>query len=499
METWFRQLINTFREGVSKLTPDQRMKISNLDDLSSPCQVDVFWFQNEQLKMDFQLVIFQHFKDRPDLEINIHGPIPFYKAVDELDRILNDDKWNYELAPDERYLIEDGERTYKRILEGEFLSALEELRRYIHNVAFSETVKPINIGRKMYVTRESSAWFVWGNIRLKEPAKIVIDIVGGSIPRAPKPNPKLDTDKIVPKSDLKAYGTYFYPRIWVGEIPKRSFKEKAQRQFFPKSREHFTTRYKGFTTIIQQDGLLAVVNDSKIDTLNMLNEIMGAALIMGLPCYAIREPEVGEMKINSETLAVKGSTMSLGSDRTRQGTQFGEPSYMSMMIPTTLILLEENILDIINTADRITKDNEIKKSLLFLLESFTHLQSSEYPQCFIMGWTAIERYIESVWDRFLKKKSISGDRRKKLRGLLWTTDDILESLNLAGEIETQDYSSIMSLKYKRNKIIHAGVTATKDDAEQCFTIALAVVQHSVRNLGELHIIQPERRLLGIRD
>ncbi len=172
---------------------------------------------------------------------------------------------------------------------------------------------------------------------------------------------------------------------------------------------------------------------------------------------------------------------------------------MSMMIPTTFILSKENIIDILNRADRITKDNEIKKSLPFLLESYTHLQSSEYPQCFVMGWTVVERYIASIWDKFLKEKSVSSRRRDKLQGLLWTTDDILESLNLAGEIDTQDYSNIMSLKDKRNKIIHQGEPATKDDAEQCFKVALAVVQHSVQSLGELHIIQPQRRLLGLRD
>lgn len=497
LENWFRQTITLFREEVSKLIPDEKLRISNLDDLSSPCQVDIFWFQNEQFKMDFQLIIYQHFQNRADLEINVYGPIPFYKAVDELDRILSDEKWSQELASDERYLIEDGERTFRRILEGEFLSALEDLKRYILSVTFTESVKPVTIGRKMYVTKAASAWFVWGNICLKKPEEIINDIVIKGIAKALKPIPKPDTVKKVPKPDIKAYGTYFYPPIWIGEIPKRSFKEKAQRQF-PKPREHFTAKYRGFQTIIQQDGLITIVNESKIEILDMLNEIMGVALILGLPCYAIREPEVGEVIIDSETLAIKGSTMALGSDRTRQANQFGELSYMSMMLPTTLILSKENIIDILNRADRITKDYEIKKSLPFLLESYTHLQSSEYPQCFVMGWTVVERYIASIWDKFLKEKAVSSKRRKKLQGLLWTTDDILESLNLASEMDNQDYSAIMSLKYKRNKIIHQGETATKDDAEQCFKVALAVVQHSVQSLGELHLIQPQRRLLGLR-
>lgn len=499
METWFRQLINDFREKVSKLTPDERTRISNLDDLSSPCQVDVFWFQNERFRMDFQLVVYQHFNDRSDLEINIHGPIPFYKAVDELDSILSCEKWSRELASAEHYFIEDGEKTLRRILEGEFLSALEDMRRYAHYIAFAEVTRPLIISRKTAVTKESFAWFVWGDISSKKPEEIVNDMVEKGMIRAPKPRPKTDKKNIVAKPNLKAFGTYFYPRIWIGEIPKRSFKEKAQRQFFPKPREHFTTKYKGFLTIIQQDGLLAIVKESKMEALDMLNEIMGVALVLGLSCFAIREPEVGEINIDGETMAIKGSTMSLVSDRTRQVNQFGEPSYMSMMMPTTFLLSKEDILDLLNRAGKITKDDEIKKSLLFLLESYTHLQSSEYPQCFIMGWTVVERYIASVWGEFLKKKSISGDRRRKLRGLMWTTDDILESLNLAGEIDTQDYTNTMSLKDKRNKIIHKGETATKDDAEQCFKGALAVVQHSVQSLGELHIIQPQRRLLGLRD
>jgi hypothetical protein len=177
METWFKQLITNFREKVSTLTPNEGTRISNLDDLSFPCQVDVFWFQNERLKMDFQLVIYQHFSDRPDLEISIHGPTPFYKAVDELDRILSNEKWSRELAKDEHYLIEDGEKTLRRILEGRFLSALEDMRRYADYIVFTEAARPFMISRKTAVTKESFVWFVWGNIISTKPEEIVNDIV----------------------------------------------------------------------------------------------------------------------------------------------------------------------------------------------------------------------------------------------------------------------------------------------------------------------------------
>lgn len=500
METWFRQLIATFREEASKLTPDQRLKISNLDDLSSPCQVDVFWFQNERFKIDFQLIIYQHFKNRADLEICIHGPMPFYKAVDELHRILSYEKWSQELAADERYLIEDGDRTLRRILEGQLVSALEQLREYTVSLAFAESMQPVRISQRMYVTKDSSAWFVWGDIRLKDPQEIVNDVVGKSVARAKKPTPKTDSEKVVEKSELKAFGTYFYPPIWIGEIPKRSFKEKAQKQFFPKSKDNIITKYKGFLTIVQQDGLLVIANEDKIEVLDMLNEIMGVALVLGLSSFAIREPEVGEIRIDGQTLAIKGSTMSLVSDRTRQISYWPGSSYMSMVMPTTFLLSRDEIIDLLSRAGRITRDVEIKKSLLFLLESYTHLLSSEYPQCFVMGWTIIERYIAYRWDAFLKDKSITGKRRQKLgQGMVWTTDDIVESLNLAGAIDDERYNSLMSLKDKRNKMLHRGEKVAKDDADECFKVALAFVRNTVQTLGELHIMQPRRRLLGLRD
>ena len=498
-ETWFRQLIDNFREEVSKLTPE-RKRISNLDDLSFPCQVDVFWFQNQQHHLDFQLIVYQHFEDREDLEINIHGPMLFHKAISELDSILSRDKWNRALAKNERYFIEDNDRTFRRIMEGEFLMALEELRTYTLNSIFTESVQSVIITKKIYVTQESSAWFVWGDICSKKPEEIINDVVRQSINQVPKPKLKSDTYKEVQKSVIKAYGTYFYPPIWIGEIPKRSFMEKAQRKFLPQHREHFSIKYKGFQLIIQQDGLIAIVNDNKIEALDILNEIMGVALILGLSCLAIREPEVGEIDIDDETMEIKGSKMNLVTDRTRQMNQLVEPSYMSMITSTTFLLSKEDLLDLCNRAARITRDVGIKKSLLFLLESYTHLMSSEYPQCFVMGWTVVERHIAFMWDAFLKDRSIIGKRRKKLRqGIVWTTDNIIESLNLAKTIDSFSYSSLMSLKDKRNKILHRGEKANKDDAEQCFQMALALVQDSLRTLNELHIIQPKKRLLGLRD
>ncbi len=58
---------------------------------------------------------------------------------------------------------------------------------------------------------------------------------------------------------------------------------------------------------------------------------------------------------------------------------------------------------------------------------------------------------------------------------------------------------MMSLKDKRNKILHRREKATKDDADQCFSVASELVQNSARKLGELYVVHPQHRLLGLRD
>lgn len=493
---WLIELITHFRNEVEKLLPEQKSKISSLDDFHSPCQADVIWLQNEKMGLDFGLVIFEHFEDRSDLEVLVHGPILFSKAIVEFEEILADEKWGRQLKREDHHFIEDGERTLRRILEGRLVSVLDELRAYVLESAFSEAPLSPMIGRKMWLTNESFTWTARGDIFSVRPAdiiaKVVEDAAQGVLRAQPEPVPKPE--------QMVAYGTYFYPAIWIGEVPKRTFGDKARKKSLgslPKSSCSLT--YKGRQVVVQQDGLVAIATDSKPEALEMLNEIMGTALISGLSCFAIRESEVGDIKIDTGTVAIQGWSMSLVSDRTRLFDMFGGDNHIAIPTSRSIISLDD-LSGLLKGAERITIDAEVTKSLVFLLESFTHLQSSEYAQCFVMAWTVVERYISSLWDDFLKDKSIPAKRRKKLaRGLLWTTDDIVESLNFAGIIDSQSYNSFMSLKNKRNKILHTGETATREDSGLCFRVALALVRDSVQKLGVVPTIHPQRRILGLRD
>lgn len=495
---WLTELISCFRSEAEKLQPEQKSRISNLDDLSFPCQVDVIWLQNSRFGFDFQIIIFQHFQDRGDLEINVHGPIAFHNAIDTLEQILADETWSRELTDGERYFIEDEERTIRTILEGQFLTALEELNKYVSRSSFTESPIIPAIYWKSYLTEDCFAWIAEGNIHAIEPKEIVAKVINYAITDTSQVQAQIEAQP-QSKAEQQAYGTYFYPAIWVGEMPKRSFSQKARKQLFPRLAErNFHLEYKGFQTVVQEDGLVVIVTDSKESALEMLNEIMGTALVSGLPCFAVRESEIADIKIEPVTSAIRGSTMSLVSDRMRLG-QERMSIYPSSIPKPRNIISEEDLVNLLRRAELITHNAEIGKSLSFLLESFTHLCSSEYPQCFVMGWTVVERFITTLWEDYLSQKGVTGDRRRKMsQGMMWTVDDILETLNLVQSISDEWYGKLMNLKGKRNKILHRGETATEEDAKECLEIASIIIEDSVRNLGKPFIIRPQIKVMGLR-
>jgi hypothetical protein len=52
---------------------------------------------------------------------------------------------------------------------------------------------------------------------------------------------------------------------------------------------------------------------------------------------------------------------------------------------------------------------------------------------------------------------------------------VLETLNLSGEINENQYGVFTEMKRKRNDFIHEGQQIAKEDAERCFNIAKEIV------------------------
>jgi hypothetical protein len=94
-----------------------------------------------------------------------------------------------------------------------------------------------------------------------------------------------------------------------------------------------------------------------------------------------------------------------------------------------------------------------------------------------MSWVIVERQMSWIWQKFLREEGIGGERRKKLTNPAYATMDfILEALSLKGLLSQNDYQDLMSLKNKRNDIIHSGEFVTLQEAEKCFGLAEKIVK-----------------------
>jgi hypothetical protein len=138
---------------------------------------------------------------------------------------------------------------------------------------------------------------------------------------------------------------------------------------------------------------------------------------------------------------------------------------------------KERLIEIIQQAERITKDPNASDFLIFFLEADTHLKNSEYAQSFIMSWVIIERHMLWLWEKFLKEEGILRERRSKLTNpTYWTIDFILEGLNLVGRLSNNEYNELITLKNRRNDIVHAGESVTMEEAKKCLELAKSIVQ-----------------------
>ena len=401
------------------------------------------------------------------MEIEIEGPVPTYEAIDRMDSILKDPKWNRALSDQEKKRVYD-KTMFSEILEGSFLGIIQEIR----NQPFRKPpVTSHGGGKRMLISRDF-LWKIEGDIAEMDKTKILTEI----LQRAKKEAARAETKPPAPpppKPVINGCSTYFYPPIWVGKLPKKTFKQKARGSFILPEKA-LTLEYKDRVVIINRDGLIAIGEGNVPKATRMLNEIMATFLLMGLEASAVRELEVGDAKIDSSSLTITGWTTRVDTPRTQLAHWFPQ---QQLVLESRTEIGKKNLVRIIKQAERISKDPDISDFLAFLLEAHTHLKNSEYSQSFIMSWVIIERQMFWLWKKFLREEQIPSKRRKKLTfPQIWTIDFVLEVLNLRGQLSKEAYRDLMSLKNKRNDIVHLGESTSSEEAEKCFKIARSIVK-----------------------
>lgn len=465
IEAWLKEFIIEFRQQSDGLSKKERPRISNLSDFFPPCQVLLLWFKNANL----QYLICTHDGTKSDMEIEIQGPIPTHEAIHKLDEILKDPKWNRELAKEEKKLFYDKAVDFSGILEGVFLSIFQELRvNQFQKPPSTSLIKSM----RLLVSRDF-IWGISGDISKLNKTEIVTKIIEEARKEVARAKTK-PTMPPPPKTRINSCVTFFYPPIWVGKLPKKTFKEKALRSYVRFPKKALDLKYKDRVVVINKDGLIAIGEEVIPKAARMLNEIMATFLLLGVEANAVRELEVDNAKIDPASLSITEWGIRTHTLRT-QLAQFFPPQPLEAK--SRIEIEKGRLVRLIKQAERINKDPDISDFLIFFLEAHTHLHNSEYSQSFVMSWVIIERQMYWLWKKFLKEEQMPRKRREKLTNpVYWTIDFVLEGLNLGGQLSKEDYCDLMFLKRKRNDIIHQGESVALDEAEKCFRIAKDVVR-----------------------
>jgi hypothetical protein len=462
---WVKDFIEAFRSSYASLTDDERKCVSMIDNFSAPCQVDLLWFQPP----DAQYLIATHSDDRPDLEIAVNGPFQLYEAVEGLDGVLDESRWNRPIPSGGPAMMVEDVRTFRDLMETCFIGILHDLR----TLPFRKPAEKTSWGLKSSLGGDAFIWYLMGDISKESPRQFASEIIQSAKDEATaKKTSKPPQPPSEPKPRVRCHGSFIFPPIWIGSQPKLTFREKAtggRLRFFPETVFHGT--YKNRLIVATDDGFIVVADTDRIKAAGILNEIMAVRLLDGNPVFSFREREVAEATIDPDTKELNSMGIPDNSLRARLMEERWNPSRTPPFQKRDIVTVDE-LNTWVERAERITQDSELADSLRFLLEAYTHLEDSRYMESFVLSWLVVEKHLYAAWKRLLKEEGLPRMRRDKLANPGgWTIDHVIESLNLLKQISAEEYRKLIVMKVLRNDIIHEGEGVSKQQAEEAFEAA----------------------------
>lgn len=476
LKNWFNDLIIRFRELYNNLSQDEKKRIYSLENLNAPLQLNIFWFQNPVFNIDYQIIFFTRWKDFKDLSIEVHGPIKFSKCANSIENILSNGKWNRIVSTSLTFWPSGTKLKYRDYLENLFYNNFSNFKRNFLNWLFRDNDKPFYSAEESF-TNECFQWICYGNISKANIDDIINRIIQNA--RRKRNQKQLKNVELKPKP-IKGYGCYIYPPIWLGKFPEFSLQEKLfGARYHSHDREFLNIIYKGKYLIIEKDGYIAIGVDDKKKARNMLNEIMAIAQFFELPFYTIREPDLGDVRIDPENQKIQSMSM-MGKTIRTELLQDRWEDLSQINLKSRIEVSAKVLKKIAKFSEILTVNKQISNLLRLFLEAKTYFLNFEYSQSILMSWILIESKIESEWNKIIENKITNLSHLRKLKkNKFHTIDDKIEILNLTERLSEEEYDLFINLKKVRNKIVHNGVNATKEKAEDAIKICSNIIKEII--------------------
>jgi len=241
------------------------------------------------------------------------------------------------------------------------------------------------------------------------------------------------------------------------------------------------TTYKERILIIQNDGYLAISESNEATAIELMNEIMGTALLNDIGVYVIRKSDVGRITIDSRTWKFTFYETPQNSKHQileRERRKRYKSRDKIMRTPVTI----EKVENIIKTAEKVTENKEIRTYLSLYLETFTFFYNAVYTQSFLMSWFIFEKLLKSRCEELQNQKSLAKKVKEFLDNNSWTPDTWIKALFIAEKINRTEYEYFMSLKAHRNCIIHENTQSNYDEADKFRRFCLVKIKKMINNI-----------------
>ncbi len=474
LEEWLKTLFIKFRNEYQNLSPLRQEEVSNVEDLTEPCQVEAFWITNNE--KSFQIFIFTHDPTLDDMYVRVHGPFikineedkrfGIYQTIEGIEKI--------ESALDQRRFREGYVETFKKRFKEAF-NGFEKA----HN-----SIKP---NASMLGTgKEREFLWIWrGLIQEVQVNDIISDIFKEKSKKIEHVEPSFDPFKEFKKQLeelIDGYGIFIYPPIWIGEIPPYTLKEMLKPERFNILQNFMKPiikqGYKGKILFIESDGYIAIGEQDIDKAFKYINEILSFILLECVEVISIKKHELLPISIHLEREEII-RPVNMGK---------GNELYDKRMQPLSnkfrkerSVISKNQFSEILNDAEKITQDEKYSIISRILLDSLTHLRNKDYSSSFILSWTIIEHYIDFQWKMYLEDLNPKKKRLEKLKNPTYFTVDLkTEILNMKEYLNNDEYNKFMKLKKIRNDFMHKTKLVQKEKAEESFLLSRDLINKLIK-------------------
>lgn len=247
------------------------------------------------------------------------------------------------------------------------------------------------------------------------------------------------------------------------------------------------------------DGSMLIPRTPSVSTpdaaMDCFNGVKAAMLLGGLALDASTHGMMGFGELKST--GYFRYTRALGSEaqisQALQEGGAGSQLNISLLSPrrVTQKEVEDSYAEGQKVFSRLTKLNAAYLSL-----AYSSLRRSETRNALVLGWVACEQVIQQIWEEFLIGDQNVYGTEKRRKGLEQTRNVApkLELLALAKVVSEHVYETLSLARKARNKFAHQGGAVSFDDAFQCVSGLIFLIQEFAQlkgvTTGTSHLLEP---------